>query len=120
MSGGASNDGTFLGVNFSPVNVNVPEPCRKVVRAPIPLKVPSSSGRVISHVGFLDGLCACSYDVFTSLQVLSADAGCILSGKNCLWNSPMYVWLGWHWRNFLTSGAINEGVLVACLAFVGT
>ena len=81
MSGGGLNDGTFLGVNFSPVNVNVPEPCRKVVRAPIPLGVPSSSGWVISCVGSLDGLCACSYDVFTGLQVLSGYAGYVLLGE---------------------------------------
>ena len=45
----ALNDGAFLGVNFSPVNVNAPEPCRKVVRAAIPLGVPRSSGRAISR-----------------------------------------------------------------------
>ena len=38
-SGSASNDGVPLGVNFSPVNVNAPEPCRKVERAVIPLGV---------------------------------------------------------------------------------
>ena len=35
-SGSASNDRVSLGMNFSPVNVNMPEPCRKVVRVAIP------------------------------------------------------------------------------------
>ena len=72
MSGGggsdsALNEGASLGVNFSPVNVNRPEPCRKVVRVAIPSGMPSSSGRVISRFlscrlshCFLNGLCACS------------------------------------------------------------
>ena len=38
MSGGsglALNDRVSLGMNFSPMNVNMPEPCRKVVRVAI-------------------------------------------------------------------------------------
>ena len=35
-SGSALNDRVSLGVNFSPMNVNTPEPCRKVVRVAIP------------------------------------------------------------------------------------
>ena len=48
-SASALNDGAFLGVNFSPVKVNAPEPCRKVVSTAIPFGVPSSSGRAISR-----------------------------------------------------------------------
>ena len=47
-SGSTLNDRASLGVNFSPVNVNMPEPFRKVLRSVIPLGVPSSSVRVIS------------------------------------------------------------------------
>jgi len=52
MSGGsasASKVGVYLGMGFSPVNVNAPDSWRKAVRAAIPLWVPSSSGRAISR-----------------------------------------------------------------------
>ena len=48
-SGSALNVGMSLVVCFSPVNIKAPESWRKVVRAVMPLGVPSSSGRAISY-----------------------------------------------------------------------
>ena len=77
-----------LGVNFSPVNLNTPEPCRKVVRSAIPLGVPSSSGRVIAQFsccrlswwfactsGKRKSLCSLHlvYIVFTPLKIYPVD-----------------------------------------------
>ena len=45
----ASDNGVFLGLYSSPVNVNAPESWRNAVRAAVPLGVPSSSGRAISR-----------------------------------------------------------------------
>ena len=108
-SGSALNDRASLGVNFSLVNVNAPEPCRKVVSTAIPLGAPSSSGRVISQ--------------FSSCR-LSQWFVCMFSPHMQATSSPGELPLEFAnvcvaLENFLASRAINEGVLVACLAFVG-
>ena len=103
-SGSASNEGVPLGVNFSPVNVNAPEPCRKVARAVIPSGVPSSSGRAISRFSFCKLLSR--WFVYRGHVLMMCSRVCRFSphaqatpspGQNCLRNSPVYAWPVRHW-----------------------
>ena len=88
----------IFGMYLSLVNVNAPDSLRNLVRAVIPLGVPSSSGRVISLSSFwrfswwsvyrAHVLSMCSQVCRVSPHLHST----LFSGKNCLRNSPMYAW----------------------------